>query len=53
LSDEVIARELSYVMVWRNDQDVHFFFPYPGHPAAENAKLLLSRSNIWLLNDFK
>jgi mannan endo-1,4-beta-mannosidase len=52
LNDPIISKELSYVMVWRNDQDVHFFFPYPGHPAAEDAKLLLRSPNILLLNDF-
>jgi len=52
LNDPIIAKEISYVMVWRNDQDVHYFFPYPGHPAAADAKSLLSQSNILLLQDF-
>lgn len=52
LNDPIIAKEISYVMVWRNDQDVHYFFPYPGHLAAADAKSLLSQSNILLLQDF-
>lgn len=52
LSDSLINRELSYVMVWRSDPQVHFFFPYPGHPAAPDAKALLSRPDILLLNEF-
>jgi len=52
LNDPIIAKEISYVMVWRNDQDVHYFFPYPGHPAAADANSLLSQSNILLLQDF-
>jgi beta-mannanase len=52
LEDPIIAKEISYVMVWRNDQDIHYFFPYPGHPAAEDAETLLKRPNILLLQDF-
>lgn len=52
LNDSIIAKEISYVMVWRNDQKVHYFFPYPGHPAASDAKSLLQQPNILLLNDF-
>ena len=52
LQDSLVAKELSYVMVWRSDDKVHFFFPYPGHPAAEDAKTLLDRPEILLLNDF-
>jgi len=40
-------------MVWRNDPKVHFFFPYPGHAAAADAKAFLSQEHILLLNDFK
>ena len=52
LSDSLILSEVSYVMVWRNDPKVHFFFPYPGHPAAEGAKALLDRERIFLLTDY-
>ena len=52
LSDPLVKKELSYVMVWRNDSEKHFFFPYPGHPAAADAKSLLDRPEILLLNDF-
>ena len=52
LNDPIIAKEISYVMVWRNDQDVHYFFPYPGHAAEADAKSLLKQPNILLLKDF-
>ena len=51
LSDTLVQKEIAYVMVWRNDPDVHHFFPYPGHPGAESAKKLLSRPEILLLGD--
>jgi mannan endo-1,4-beta-mannosidase len=52
LSDPIIAKEISYVMVWRNDGKVHYFFPYPGHKAAKDAKKLLSDPNILLLEGY-
>lgn len=52
LSDSLVQNEISYVMVWRNDPKVHFFFPYPGHPAASGAKTLLERERILLLSDY-
>lgn len=52
LSDPIIAKEISYVMVWRNDGKVHYFFPYPSHAAAADAAQFLSDPNILLLNDF-
>tara|TARA_R110002073_G_scaffold266038_2_gene429068 strand:- start:702 stop:1817 length:1116 start_codon:yes stop_codon:yes gene_type:complete len=51
LQDPLVAKELSYVMVWRSDEKVHFFFPYPGHPAAEDAKEFLNKPGILLLSD--
>ena len=52
LEDPTIMKNISYVMVWRSDPKVHFFFPYPGHPAATDANAFLSRQGILLLNDF-
>lgn len=52
LTDPIIAKEISYVMVWRNDGKVHYFFPYPGHKAAKDAKQLLSDPNILLLERY-
>ncbi|WP_075589889.1 glycoside hydrolase family 26 protein [Labilibacter marinus] len=52
LSDSLVKKELSYAMVWRNDPKVHFFFPYPGHPAAPDAKVMLEANHILLLNDY-
>lgn len=53
LADPIIAMEISYVMVWRNDGNVHYFFPYPGQKGEADAKKLLSDPNILLLEDFK
>ena len=47
-----IADHLSYLMVWRNDPVVHYFFPFEGNPAAPDAKEFLDQPNIWLLNEF-
>jgi mannan endo-1,4-beta-mannosidase len=52
LNDPIIKKELSYAMVWRNDPEVHFFFPYPGHQAAADAKLFAEQDHIFLLNDY-
>lgn len=52
VGDSLVSKELSYVMVWRNDPKVHFFFPYENHPAAADAKSFLSRPEVLLLNDF-
>ncbi|MCW0484730.1 glycoside hydrolase family 26 protein [Gaoshiqia sediminis] len=52
LNDPVVKKEISYAMVWRNDSEKHFFFPYPGQAAAADAKALLDQPHIWLLNEF-
>ena len=51
LSDSVVAANISYTLVWRNDPLKHFFFPYPEHPSAKYAREFLERDNMWLLND--
>lgn len=51
LSNSIVAANISYTLVWRNDPLKHFFFPYPGHPSAKYAKELLDREGMWLLND--
>ena len=53
LSDPIIKKEISYVMVWRSDEKVHYFFPYPGQKGAADAKELLDKKHILLLEDFK
>lgn len=52
LNDSIVKQNLSYVMVWRNDSEKHFYFPYPDHRAAADAKALLSQPDILLLNEF-
>ena len=51
LSDSIVAANISYALVWRNDPLKHFFFPYPEHASAKYAKEFLSRKDVWLLND--
>lgn len=52
LNDELVKKELSYAMVWRNASLKHFYFPYPGHPAATDAKSLTDQPHVLLLNEF-
>ena len=52
LQDSLIKKELSYTMIWRNDPETHFFFPYPGHPAADDAKDFTGQKHIFLMKDF-
>ncbi len=53
MSDPLIEKEISYLMVWRNDEKVHYFFPYPGQKGEADAKEFLDYKNILLLEDFK
>lgn len=53
LNDSLIKKELSYAMVWRSDPKVHFYFPYPGHPAAKDAKAFIDQKHILLLKELK
>ncbi|MCU4177237.1 beta-mannosidase [Marinilabiliaceae bacterium N1Y90] len=53
LSDSIVAANISYALVWRNDPLKHFFFPFPGHPSAKYAKEFTDREDILLLEDFK
>lgn len=39
---------LSYVLVWRNGNPVHFYAPYPGQASAEDFKKFARRSDIFL-----
>lgn len=52
LSDSLINKELSYVMVWRNHSKEHFFFPYPEHSAAADARAFIDNDYVLLLNEF-
>ncbi len=52
MADSIVSSNISYVMVWRNDPKVHFFFPYPNHNAAEGAKELLDKPQMFLLSDW-
>jgi mannan endo-1,4-beta-mannosidase len=47
-----IVNQVSYVLVWRNDPDVHFFFSHPTHASAPDAKAFLGLPYIKLLDGF-
>jgi len=34
IKSDPVARDISYVLVWRNANPNHFFAPYPGHASA-------------------
>lgn len=52
LNNPNVKENISYAMVWRNAYNTHFYFPYPGHPAADNAKAFTNQDHILLLKDF-
>lgn len=52
IAEDGISKNLSYVLVWRNDPKVHHFFSYEGHSSVNDAKTFLSKPYIWLLNDY-
>ncbi|MGM0376696.1 MAG: glycoside hydrolase family 26 protein [Bacteroidota bacterium] len=46
------AREIAYVMLWRNDDTTHFFSAYPEHSSAPDFKEFTGNGKIWLLEDW-
>lgn len=38
IKQDPVARNIAYVLVWRNHSESHFFAPYPGHNSAEDFK---------------
>jgi hypothetical protein len=53
IEPEDIRTRLSYVLVWRNDPKVHFYFSHPHHASAPDAKAFLELPYMWLLTDLK
>lgn len=52
LNDSIVKANISYIMVWRNASTSHFYFPFPGCPAASDAQKLLKQNDILLLKQF-
>lgn len=46
------AREIAYVMLWRNDDTTHFFSAYPEHSSAPDFREFAGNDKIWLLEDW-
>ncbi|MFO8000150.1 MAG: glycosyl hydrolase [Marinilabilia sp.] len=46
------AREIAYVMLWRNDDTTHFFSAYPEHSSAPDFREFAGNDNVWLLGDW-
>ncbi len=46
------AREIAYVMLWRNNDTTHFFSTYPEHSSAPDFKKFTGNDKIWLLEDW-
>ncbi|MFP6582840.1 MAG: glycosyl hydrolase [Candidatus Hydrogenedentota bacterium] len=36
IKTDPVARKISYLLVWRNHSENHFFAPYPGHSSTED-----------------
>jgi len=47
------TRSISYVLVWRNRDEKHFYVPWPGHEQAEDFRTFVNDKMIFLLDDIK
>jgi len=48
-----IQSDISYVLTWRNDPKKHYYFPFPSHPAAADAKAFLDLPFMLTLKEMK
>jgi mannan endo-1,4-beta-mannosidase len=48
-----ITRQISYVMVWHNDNKDHFHAPYPGHPSVPDFLEFYNNLYILFMSDIK
>ena len=48
-----ITRQISYVMVWRNENTDHFHAPYPGHPSVPDFLEFYNNPHILFMSDIK
>ena len=46
-----ITRQISYVMVWHNDNKDHFHAPYPGHPSVPDFLEFYNNSYILFMSN--
>ena len=47
-----LTRQISYVMVWRNENTDHFHAPYPGHPSVPDFLEFYNNPHILFMSDF-
>lgn len=46
------TRSIAYVMVWRNNDENHFYVPYQTHPQADDFRCFVNDELIYLLSDY-
>jgi mannan endo-1,4-beta-mannosidase len=51
IKNDSLARNTSYVLVWRNGRPDHYYAPYPGHEAEEAFKEFERDPYTWFLED--
>ncbi len=51
IKSDSLARNLSYMLVWRNANTKHHYAPYPGHPSADNFISYEKDEFTWFLED--
>ncbi len=45
------ARQIAYLLVWRNAYIDHHFGPFPGHASAPDFKRLCAEPDFWMVDD--
>lgn len=53
LDENVRNIGLSWVLVWRNAWESHFYAPYPGHSSAEDFKKFKSLEHVFFLEEIR
>ncbi len=51
IKNDSVARQITYMLVWRNFNTKHHYAPYPGHPSAEDFKSFEADPFTWFLGD--
>lgn len=50
IGNDPVASRISWVMVWRNEDERHHYAPYPGHPSVPDFLKFARNSRIQLLD---
>jgi len=51
IKNDSLARNISYMLVWRNANTKHHYAPYPGHQSADNFIQFEQDEFTWFLED--